>query len=78
VFVYRDSEDRPIATTRMARLTVGEFAFLTVTDLSRFGAFVDWGLPKELLLPHAEQTATCAWAPVGLYVDDTGRLAGIT
>jgi hypothetical protein len=79
VFVYLDSEDRPIATTRTPRLTLGRVAFLTVTDVTRFGAFVDWGLPKQLLVPHAEQTHDVRAGerhPVGLYLDDTGRLAG--
>jgi uncharacterized protein len=79
VFVYLDSEDRPIATTRPPRLALGEVTFLTVTDLTRFGAFVDWGLPKELLVPHAEQTRELRVGerhPIGLYVDKSGRLAG--
>jgi len=79
VFVYLDSEDRPIATTREPRLELGEVAFLAVTDVARFGAFVDWGLPKELLVPHGEQTRDMRVGerhPVGLIVDDTGRLAG--
>lgn len=79
VFVYLDSEDRPIATTRTPRLTIGRVAFLTITDVTRFGAFVDWGLPKQLLVPHAEQTHDVRVGerhPVGLYLDDTGRLAG--
>ncbi len=79
VFVYRDSKDRPVATTRAPRLTLGEVTFLTVTDVGRFGAFFDWGLPKELLVPHAEQTRDLRAGerhPVGLYLDDTGRLAG--
>lgn len=79
VFVHLDSEDRPIATTREPRLTLGEVAFLQVTDLARFGAFVDWGLPKELLVPRAEQTRDLRVGerhPIGLVVDDTGRLAG--
>ncbi len=79
VFVYLDSEDRPIATTREPRIELGEVAFLEVTDLSRFGAFVDWGLPKELLVPHAEQTRELRMGqrhPFGLLVDRTGRLAG--
>jgi hypothetical protein len=79
VFVYLDSEDRPIATARAPRLALGEVAFLAVTDVTRFGAFVDWGLPKELLVPHAEQTRDLRKGerhPVGLYVDDSGRLAG--
>lgn len=79
VFVYLDSSDRPIATTRKPRLMLGEVAFLEVTDLASFGGFVDWGLPKELLVPHAEQTCDLALGqrhPIGLFVDDTGRLAG--
>src|SRR5260221_12815799 len=56
VFVYLDSDDRPIATTRTPVITLGEVAFLTVTDVSRVGAFVDWGLMKELLVPYAEHT----------------------
>jgi len=79
LFVYLDSEDRPIATTRAPRVTLGEVAFLRVTDVTRFGAFVDWGLAKDLLVPFAEQTRDVQLGdrhPVGLYVDDTGRLAG--
>jgi predicted RNA-binding protein (virulence factor B family) len=79
VLVYLDSEDRPIATTRPPRLTLGEVAFLTVTDITSFGAFVDWGPPKELLVPLAEQTRSVRIGerhPIGLFVDDTGRLAG--
>jgi uncharacterized protein len=79
VFVYLDSEDRPIATSRSPKLARGEVTFLAVTDLTRFGAFVDWGLPKELLVPHAEQTRdVCVGErhPIGLYVDKSGRLAG--
>jgi uncharacterized protein len=79
VFVYLDSEDRPIATSRSPAIVLGEVAFLEVTDLTRFGAFVDWGLAKELLVPHAEQTRDLHIGerhPIGLFVDDTGRLAG--
>jgi len=79
VFVHLDSEDRPIATTRTPRLTLGEVAFLTVTDLAPFGAFVSWGLKKDLLVPLREQTRPLkvgARIAVGLYVDDTNRLAG--
>jgi hypothetical protein len=53
VFVHLDSEDRPIATLRRPALLLGEVAFLRVTDVGRVGAFVDWGLPKELLVPFA-------------------------
>jgi predicted RNA-binding protein (virulence factor B family) len=79
VFVHLDSEDRPIATTRAPKLLRGEVTFLEVTDVASFGAFVDWGLPKELLVPHREQTRELQrgdWHPIGLFVDDTGRLAG--
>jgi len=79
VFVHLDSEDRPIATRRMPRLQLAEVAFLTVTDVNRFGAFVDWGLPKELLVPFAEHTRDVAVGerhPFGLYLDSSGRLAG--
>ena len=54
VFVYTDSEDRPIATTLKPRAVVGEFAAMTVTDTTRFGAFLDWGLEKDLLVPADE------------------------
>ncbi len=55
VFVYLDSEDRPIATTQRPKVEVGQFAYLKVTDVTRVGAFVDWGLDKELLVPYGEQ-----------------------
>jgi predicted RNA-binding protein (virulence factor B family) len=78
-FVFLDSEGRPLATTARPRLTLGEVAFLTVTATTQFGAFVDWGLPKELLVPFAEQTRELQVGErhaIGLYVDNTGRLAG--
>jgi uncharacterized protein len=56
VFVYRDSEDRLIATTLKPKATVDEFAFLEVTDVTKVGAFMDWGLMKDLLVPFKEQT----------------------
>ncbi|QKG51522.1 S1 RNA-binding domain-containing protein [Hymenobacter sp. BRD67] len=55
VFVYRDSEDRLIATTLEPLAVVDSFAALTVRDVSAAGAFLDWGLEKDLLLPHANQ-----------------------
>lgn len=79
VFVYLDSEDRPVATTRLPRLSLGEVTFLDVTDVTKIGAFVDWGLPKELLVPFAEQTRDLQVGdrhPIGLYLDKSGRLAG--
>src|SRR6185369_8964720 len=79
VFVYLDSEDRPLATTRTPKLTLGEVAFLEVTACTGIGAFVDFGLPKELLVPFPEHTTKLfpgARHPIGLYRDDSGRLAG--
>jgi predicted RNA-binding protein (virulence factor B family) len=79
VFIYLDSEGRPIATTRTPKLELDQVAFLRVTACTAFGAFVDWGLPKELLVPFAEQTRPLAVGqlhPIGLYVDSSGRLAG--
>ena len=55
VFVYRDSEDRLIATTLEPLAKVGEFACLKVVSTNRFGAFLDWGLPKDLMVPFREQ-----------------------
>ena len=56
VFLYRDSEDRLVATTETPHAMVGEFANLCVTDIhQQAGAFLDWGLPKDLLLPYREQ-----------------------
>lgn len=79
VFVALDSAGRPLATTREPRLALGEVTFLTVTACTEFGAFVDWGLPKELLVPFAEQTRELTVGerhPIGLYLDNSGRLAG--
>jgi predicted RNA-binding protein (virulence factor B family) len=57
VFIYRDSEDRLVASTTMPRVTVDETATLRVVSVNpRVGAFLDWGLPKDLLLPFREQT----------------------
>ena len=55
VFLMTDSEDRLVATTDRPLAMVGEFASLTVLDATRVGAFLDWGMPKDLLLPFAEQ-----------------------
>lgn len=57
VFVYTDSEDRLVATTEKPYAKVGEFALMKVVAVSRFGAFLDWGLPKDLLVPFREQKA---------------------
>ncbi len=55
VFIYRDSEDKLIATTEQPKVKVGEFASLKVLEITRVGLFLDWGLPKDLLLPHSEE-----------------------
>jgi len=55
VFVYTDSEDRIIATMLKPHAVAGEFALMRVVSISAFGAFVDWGLEKDLLVPHSEQ-----------------------
>lgn len=78
VFLYKDSEDRLIATTSTPKLQVGETAVLTVKEVSRVGAFLDMGLEKDLLLPFKEQNhpvkpgESCL---VALYVDKSRRLA---
>lgn len=55
VFVYTDSEDRPVATTLEPKAVVGDFAYLPVKDVAPFGAFLDWGLEKDLLVPSNQQ-----------------------
>ncbi len=57
VFIYLDSEDRIIATTEEPYIHVGEFAYLRAKSINRFGAFLDWGLMKDLLVPFSEQQA---------------------
>ena len=77
VFLYKDSSDRMIATTREPKLTLGELAVLEVVDVGRVGAFLDWGLEKDLLLPYKEQTEKVEKEDrclVSLYVDKSGRL----
>jgi predicted RNA-binding protein (virulence factor B family) len=56
VFVYLDSEDRPVATTETPYIVRNEFAFLEVTDVTEHGAFMDWGLIKDLFVPFREQS----------------------
>ena len=77
VFLYKDSSDRLIATTAEPKITLGELAVLTVKDTGKIGAFLDWGLEKDLLLPFREQTTKLKKGEeclVGLYVDKSGRL----
>nr|WP_294492477.1 S1-like domain-containing RNA-binding protein [uncultured Mediterraneibacter sp.] len=77
VFLYKDSSDRLIATTNEPKLTMGHLAVLEVADVGRVGAFLDWGLEKDLLLPFREQTVKVSKKDrclVGLYIDKSGRL----
>ncbi|MBN2222911.1 MAG: S1 RNA-binding domain-containing protein [Vallitaleaceae bacterium] len=77
VFVYRDSEDRLIASTLMPKIRLGEIAMLTVREIGKIGAFLDWGLMKDLLLPFKEQKGVLKEGKaylVGLYIDKTNRL----
>lgn len=77
VFLYKDSQDRLIATTREPRLQVGETAVLKVLQVTKIGAFLDWGLEKDLLLPYHEQTIRVREGDdclVALYVDKSNRL----
>ena len=78
VFLYRDSEDRIIATRKTPRLQLGEVGFLTVKEVGKIGAFLDWGLDKDLLLPfheqpkkRVEQGQNCL---VAVYLDKSERL----
>lgn len=57
VFIYNDSEDRPVATTETPLIELNDFAFLTVKDVNEFGAFLNWGLEKDLLVPFKEQNS---------------------
>ncbi|MBR2561804.1 MAG: RNA-binding protein [Eubacterium sp.] len=77
VFLYRDSEDRLIATTRKPLFQVGETALLTVKEVTKIGAFLDWGLEKDLMLPYREQTKRLKAGEqvlVALYSDKSNRL----
>lgn len=78
VFVCFDSEDRLMATTEKPHAQVGEFAYLTVVAATRVGAFLAWGLDKDLFLPFAEQTHNIRpgdQVVVYLYLDNTDRIA---
>ncbi|MFR1831785.1 MAG: S1 RNA-binding domain-containing protein [Lachnospiraceae bacterium] len=78
VFIYKDSEDRLIATSGKPKLQVGETAVLEVKEISRIGAFLDMGLEKDLLLPFREQSHPVRKGEkclVALYVDKSSRLA---
>lgn len=76
VFVYLDSEDKLIATTEKPKAQVGEFASLKVVEINRIGLFLDWGLPKDLLLPHSEEKRPLQvgdYCVVFFYVDPRTR-----
>lgn len=78
VFLYKDSKDRLIATTNEPKFTLHEIALLNVKEVGKIGAFLDWGLEKDLLLPFREQTTKVKAGDkvlAALYVDKTGRLA---
>lgn len=77
VFVYRDSKDRLIATTNTPKLVMGQVAELTVSQVSKFGAFLDWGLEKDLLIPFKQQLVKLQPGDnvlVSLYIDKSERL----
>ena len=77
VFLYRDSKDRMIATVRQPKLSLGEVAVLRVKENGKIGAFLDWGLEKDLLLPFREQVRkVCPGEEclVALYLDKSKRL----
>lgn len=77
VFIYKDSQDRLIATTRTPLILLGETATLKVVDVTKIGAFLDWGLEKDLLLPYSEQKNSPAIGDevkVSLYIDKSKRL----
>lgn len=78
VFVYKDSEDRMISTIRKPKLAIGGLAMLRVVETTNIGAFLDWGLEKDLFLPFREQVGKVrkdGTYLVGLYVDSSNRLS---
>lgn len=77
VFIYRDSKDRIIATVREPKLQMGQVAELTVAQMGKIGAFLDWGLEKDLLLPFKQQRGKVSQGDkvlVSLYIDKSNRL----
>lgn len=79
VFIYLDSEDRLIATTETPLAMVGDFAYLKVVSVSNYGAFLDWGLMKDLLVPFREQKEKMekdrSYLVYVYFDDETGRIA---
>ena len=82
VFVYLDNENRPVATTLKPFATVGDFVFLTVKDVNDHGAFMDWGIAKDVFVSYAEQRGEMVVGNkylVHLFIDDvSGRIAATT
>lgn len=82
VFIYKDSEDRIVATTETPKLFLGQFELLRIKDIAKVGAFADWGLQKDLLIPYSEQKHELEVGEeyiVYLYLDEqTKRLVGST
>ncbi len=77
VFLYRDSQDRMIATCAKPKLTLGGLAVLTVSQLGKIGAFLDWGLEKDLFLPYKEMLGKVREGDevlVTMYLDKSSRL----
>ena len=77
VFLYKDSRDRLIATMRTPSVQLGGLALMTVKDTGKIGAFLDWGLEKDLLLPFREQTRKVRSGEqvlAALYIDKSSRL----
>ena len=77
VFLYKDSDDRLIATTNEPKVQLGELAVLEVADTGKFGAFLNWGLEKDLFLPFKQQTTKVSKGDkclVSLYIDKSERL----
>ncbi len=77
VYIYRDSEDRIISTRKMDVMELGDTAVLKVKEVTNIGAFLDWGLPKDLFLPFKQQTRTLKKDQsvlVALYLDKSSRL----
>ncbi len=77
VFLYKDSKDRLIATTKEPKLQLGQTALLKVLEVTKIGAFLDWGLEKDLLLPFKQQTKKVSSTEeclVALYIDKSKRL----
>jgi len=78
VFVYRNSDDEAVATTKRPRASVGEVACLEVISTNSVGAFMEWGLPKDLFAPFGQQSTPMKVGErhiVAIYLDNTGRVA---